>query len=59
MPKQAKPRRAGELARWRRPGLHAVGNPPGLCLQITDTGARSWVLRISIGGRQRGRALRG
>lgn len=31
-------------------GLHAVGGVSGLCLQVAETGARSWILRVWIGG---------
>ena len=36
-----------------RPGRWSVGGVDGLALQITSTAARSWVLRLTIGGRQR------
>ena len=51
------PRRAKELSdlvvsRLKTPGLHAVGGPAaGLHLQVTESGARSWVLRITVGTR--------
>ena len=51
------PRRAKELSdlvvsRLKKPGLHAVGGPAaGLHLQVTASGARSWVLRITVGTR--------
>ena len=35
------------------PGYHLVGTVPGLNLQITPGGARSWVLRIKVGGKRR------
>ena len=34
-----------------KPGVHADGG--GLYLQVTDTGARSWLFRYSVGGRER------
>lgn len=37
----------------RRNALHAVGGVVGLYLQITPSGARSWILRATIGGRRR------
>lgn len=43
----------------RRNALHAVGGVSGLHLQITPTGARSWVLRVSIGGKRRDLGLGG
>lgn len=30
-------------------GMHAVGGTAGLCLQIVESGARSWVLRVKVG----------
>src|SRR5262245_43705491 len=33
-----------------RPGVHAVG---GLVVQVTERGARSWLLRVTIDGRRR------
>jgi integrase len=36
-----------------RPGRWGVGGVDGLALQVTSTGARSWVLRLTTGGRQR------
>lgn len=35
-----------------KPGLHAVGGLPGLCLQITERGARTWILRTIVGGKR-------
>jgi hypothetical protein len=52
MPKLAKALGAIEIKRLTEPGLHAVGNVPGLNLRISDTGAKTWALRISIQGRQ-------
>lgn len=37
----------------RRNALHAVGGVVGLYLQITPSGARSWILRATIGGKRR------
>jgi len=39
--------------------MHSVGGVAGLQLQVSDTGARSWVLRIVIGGRRRDMGLGG
>lgn len=44
---------APEVARISSPGTHAVGGVTGLCLQVTATGARSWLLRISVDRRRR------
>lgn len=57
-------RKASELGvlavgRLREPGLHAVGGVSGLYLQVTASGARSWILRATIGGRRRDMGLGG
>lgn len=53
MPKRARELSALEVRRIERPGLHAVGGISGLLLQVSDSGARSWILRTMIGGRRR------
>lgn len=53
MPKRAKELSALEVKRLDRPGFHAVGNPPGLLHRVTDTGARGWVLRVTVLGKRR------
>lgn len=52
MPKIAKTLSALEVKRLTAPGLHAVGTVAGLALFVKDTGARSWVLRTTIGTRR-------
>jgi len=52
MPRIAKPLSALEVKRLTEPKLHRVGHVSGLCLLVHDTGARSWVLRKSMGGRR-------
>jgi integrase len=52
MPKIAEELSALEAKRLKEPGLHFVGGVPGLALQITDT-ARSWLLRVAVGGKRR------
>jgi len=49
MPRKAKELSAVEVKRITAPGLHAVGGVSGLLLQVTATGARSWILRYSTG----------
>jgi integrase len=44
---------AAEIASISAPGTHAVGGVTGLCLQVTATGARSWLLRITVDERRR------
>ena len=45
MPKKAAELSALAVNRLTRHGLHAVGGVAGLLLQVSDTGARSWILR--------------
>lgn len=59
MPRIAKELRALEVERLKTPGTWPVGTVPGLYLQVKDSGARSWVLRASIGGRRREMGLGG
>ncbi|MEP6874047.1 MAG: integrase arm-type DNA-binding domain-containing protein [Burkholderiales bacterium] len=47
------------VSRLKRPGLHFVGGVKGLAMQITPNGARSWVLRIAVGGKRREMGLGG
>jgi len=53
------PKRSVELsalqvkARAKKPGLHAVGGVVGLYLQVSPTGAASWILRATVGDRRR------
>lgn len=53
MPRRAKELTALEVKRLQAPGLHFVGTVPGLALQITTSGARSWILRLAVAGRRR------
>lgn len=53
MPRIAKELGALAVSRLSTPGRHTVGKVAGLALQITQTGARSWVLRAIVGGRRR------
>ncbi|MEF8760392.1 MAG: integrase arm-type DNA-binding domain-containing protein [Candidatus Accumulibacter sp. UW25] len=49
MPRRAKDLTALEVSRLTAPGFHSVGTVPGLQLQVSPTGYRSWVLRYAIG----------
>lgn len=54
MPRKARELSALEVKRLRHPGhggnkTVAVGGVDGLLLQITPSGARSWILRVTIG----------
>lgn len=53
MPKKARELTALAVRKLARPGLHAVGGVAGLYLQITETGARSWIMRATVGARRR------
>ncbi|MEI4263311.1 tyrosine-type recombinase/integrase [Roseovarius sp. D0-M9] len=53
MPKQAKELKALQVKNLSAPGRHAVGGVNGLCLNITETGARSWILRATVGLKRR------
>lgn len=53
MPRIAKELTAIEVKRITKPGTHAVGGVPGLLLQVTKTGAKSWILRAWVGGKRR------
>ena len=53
MPKIAKELSALEVGRLTVSGFHAVGGVPGLHLQVSAQGARSWILRVKIGAHRR------
>lgn len=59
MPKRIKALDALEVERITKDGLHAVGGVAGLMLQVTDTGARSWILRAMVGRKRRDIGLGG
>jgi integrase len=59
MPKKAAELGALQVSRLRTPGQHCVGGVTGLRLQVSPSGARSWVLRVSIGGKPSERGLGG
>lgn len=50
MPKKAKELSALQVRRLTDPGFYAVGGVAGLHLHVKETGARSWILRITVGG---------
>ena len=58
MPRKAKELSAIAVARLREQGMHAVGGVAGLQLQVRGE-ARSWVLRVLIGGKRRDIGLGG
>lgn len=53
MPRKARELSPLEVRRLSQPGRWRVGGVDGLALQITGQGARSWLLRVRVGGRQR------
>lgn len=59
MPKKAAELGALQVSRLKTPGLHPVGGVAGLCLQVTPNGARSWILRATMGGKRRDKGLGG
>lgn len=59
MPKKARELSALEVKRLTKPTWHPVGGVASLGLQITPSGAKSWVLRLMVGGRRRHMGLGG
>lgn len=57
MPKIAAQLSALEVSRLKAPGFVSVGGVPGLSLQISATGARSWILRVKVGSKRRDMGL--
>lgn len=53
MPRKARGLSPLEVRRLARPGRWNVGGVDGLALQVTPSGARTWVLRITVAGKQR------
>lgn len=59
MPPKAKELAPLVINRLTEPGMHAVGGVSGLYLQVTASGARSWVLRAMVAGKRRDMGLGG
>ncbi len=59
MPKIIRPKTAAEIKRLKKPGLYAVGEVSGLQMQVSPSGARSWVLRAQVGLKRRDIGLGG
>ncbi|WP_456388379.1 tyrosine-type recombinase/integrase [Profundibacter sp.] len=52
MPRRAKELSAVEVRRLGR-GVHNVGGVAGLLMQVSDSGAQSWLLRVRVGDKRR------
>lgn len=55
MPKKAAGLSARKVETIKRPGMFADGN--GLYLQVTNTGAKTWIFRFKLAGRRRDMGL--
>jgi len=53
MPRVAKELSPIEIKRKTEPGYHAVGHVPGLMLQVSPSGTKSWLLRVKVGDKRR------
>ena len=56
---KAKPLKALSVGQIKAPGLHYVGEVAGLALRVSPTGAKSWILRVTIAGKRRDMGLGG
>lgn len=59
MPRKARELTPIEVKRLTAPGLFAVGGVAGLHLQVTKSGARTWILRATVAGKRRDIGLGG
>lgn len=59
MGRKAVEKGAIQVARLTKPGLNFVGGVDGLALQIVPSGARSWILRMTVGAKRRDMGLGG
>ena len=59
MPKKANEISAVQVKRLTKPGFYAVGGVAGLHLQVKTSGARSWILRATVGNKRRDLGLGG
>ena len=59
MPKKAAELTPLAISRLGTPGLHAAGGVAGLHLQVAPGGARTWILRVTVGAKRRDMGLGG
>ena len=59
MGRKAKELGALAVSRLKTPGLHFVGGVDGLAIQGFESGARTWILRVMVGGKRRDMGLGG
>jgi integrase len=59
MPKKAKELQALAVSRIKSVGMSFVGGVDGLALQVTESGAKSWILRVMVAGKRRHLGLGG
>lgn len=59
VPKKAQELSALAVRSLTMPGLHFVGGVAGLALQVTSSGAQTWILRLTTGGKRRDMGLGG
>lgn len=59
MPKKANELGPLQVSRLKDRGLHPVGGVAGLRLQVSPSGARSWILRATAGGKRIEKGLGG
>lgn len=59
MGRKSKALTALDVKRLVEPGMHFVGEVPGLALQVHSETSRSWVLRVMVGGKRRDHGLGG
>ena len=59
MPKKAEVLPAIAISHLKEPGCYLVGGVAGLGLQIVSSLAKSWVVRVMVGGRRRKMGLGG